>query len=238
MDCRPQTFDPLTLLLAAGDESAWKEQVAAGFVHLLGVVEELREECAGLRRLLGVGTSTQYTPESAEKLGFEAARVRPHPMRGFDPLRPQRVRAIGAIVADFAHGHALNGCSLREVVQPITTGVIRKLFDADAAKLTYTEDSVGKGRPARYARVPCEFVRELSEAIVDGFDATRAQRAQLLPQARLMAGTVARNYFNNARSHRKKAPRSSVSPAPSCKALDLSSKPSKRAAGSKMETGG
>ncbi|KAI6232892.1 hypothetical protein M3Y99_00976000 [Aphelenchoides fujianensis] len=204
---------PADAAAGGGDEGAWKEQVAAGFVHLLGVVEELREECAGLRRLLG--------------LGFEAARVRPHPIRGFDPLRPQRVRAIGAIVADFAHGHALNGCSLREVVQPITTGVIRKLFDADAAKLTYTEDSVGKGRPACYARVPCEFVRELSEAIVDGFDATRAQRAQLLPQARLMAGTVARNYFNNARSHRKKAPRSSVSPAHSCEALDLS-KPSKR----------
>ncbi|KAI6224457.1 hypothetical protein M3Y99_01394000 [Aphelenchoides fujianensis] len=235
MDCRPHTFDPLTLLLAAGDEGAWKEQVAAGFVHLLGVVEELREECAGLRRLLGGGPPAPAVP--AEKLGFEAARVRPHPIRGFDPLRPQRVRAIGAIVADFAHGHALNGCSLREVVQPITTGVIRKLFDADAAKLTYTEDSVGKGRPARYARVPCEFVRELSEAIVDGFDATRAQRAQLLPQARLMAGTVARNYFNNARSHRKKTARSSVSPAHSCEALDLS-KPSKRAAGSKMETGG
>ncbi|KAI6224467.1 hypothetical protein M3Y99_01395300 [Aphelenchoides fujianensis] len=233
MDCRPQTFDPLTLLLAAGDEGAWKEQVAAGFVHLLGVVEELREECAGLRRRLGGGTPAPAVP--VEKLGFEAARVRPHPMRGFDPLRPQRVRAIGAIVADFAHGHALNGCSLREVVQPITTGVIRKLFDADAAKLTYTEDSVGKGRPARYARVPCEFVRELSEAIVDGFDATRAQRAQLLPQARLMAGTVARNYFNNARSHRKKAARSSVSPAHSCEALDLS-KSSKRAADGKMET--
>lgn len=32
----------------------------------------------------------------------------------------------------------------------------------DADKYTYTEDSIGKGRPARYAKVPTEFIKELS----------------------------------------------------------------------------
>jgi hypothetical protein len=67
--------------------------------------------------------------------------------------------------------------------------------------------------------VPTEFIKELSglpwnaflsqpfplEAICDGFNPNRVQRAQILPQAWTKAGTVARNYFNNARSHRKKA---------------------------------
>lgn len=42
------------------------------------------------------------------------------------------------------------------------TSTLLQLFEAEADKYTYTEDSVGKGRPARYAKVPTEFVKELS----------------------------------------------------------------------------
>ncbi|KAI6197419.1 hypothetical protein M3Y94_01221900 [Aphelenchoides besseyi] len=205
-DCQQSNFNPLTMLMSLNDNNKWKEEVSNAIVYLIQVVEELRKENANLRRQL----ETQHPKicqhqESDEKLVFNAIHVKPRLIKGFDPLQPNRVKAIGSIVADISNGHGLNGCSLNQVVQPITTAVIRKLFDVVADQLTFTEDSIGKGRPARYVKLPTEFISQLSgKAIVDGFNPTHVQRSQLLPIARTMAGTVARNYFNNARSHRKK----------------------------------
>ncbi|KAI6219711.1 hypothetical protein M3Y95_01095800 [Aphelenchoides besseyi] len=195
-DCQQSNFNPLTMLMSLNDNNKWKEEVSNAIVYLIQVVEELRKENANLRRQL----ETQHPKicqhqESDEKLVFNAIHVKPRLIKGFDPLQPNRVKAIGSIVADISNGHGLNGCSLNQVVQPITTAVIRKLFDVVADQLTFTEDSIGKGRPARYVKLPTEFISQLSEAIVDGFNPTHVQRSQLLPIARTMAGTVARNYL-------------------------------------------
>ncbi|KAI6194848.1 hypothetical protein M3Y96_01168800 [Aphelenchoides besseyi] len=201
-DRQEPNFDPLSMFMSLDDNNKWKTEVANAIVYLFHVVEELRKENADLRRQLETQHSkTCQYQESDEKLVFNAIHVKPRLIKGFDPLQPNRVKAIGSIVADISNGHGLNGCSLNQVVQPITTA----LFDVVADQLTFTEDSIGKGRPARYVKLPTEFISQLSgKAIVDGFNPTHIQRAQLLPIARTMAGTVARNYFNNARSHRKK----------------------------------
>ncbi|CAD5215677.1 unnamed protein product [Bursaphelenchus xylophilus] len=188
------------------NEMEWRQQVSSSLVYLIQTVQELKMENDALRRQLNEQQHYSIIAGAVdEKLLFNAVYVEEHKINDFDPLNPERTISLGEIVADFANGHNFNGCSLGQVVQPITTGVIRKLFESEADKYTYTEDSVGKGRPARYAKIPTEFIKELSEAICDGFNPSKTQRAQLLPQARTIAGTVARNYFNNARSHRKKS---------------------------------
>ncbi|CAD5211316.1 unnamed protein product [Bursaphelenchus okinawaensis] len=198
------------------NEMEWRQQVSSSLIYLIQTVQDLKLENEALRQQLNEQKHFSLMAFNVdEKLLFNAVYVEKHKLTDFDPLNPQRTVILGEFVADFANGHGLNGCNLGQVVQPITTGVIRKLFESEADKYTYTEDSIGKGRPARYAKIPTEFIKELSEAICDGFNPSKSQRAKLLPQARTIAGTVARNYFNNARSHRKKSQNS-----PSCSVED------------------